>query len=159
MKKIFGLLALAILAISTVSCGSDEPKPVPPLNGIYSALSDGSSDYETTTEKYYRFFLNPDGTASDNSIYIHNAKFDEKMPLTINMRIPVDPKQVTRTTNGFTVTVNEIVPYMLSGGTEIPMEKFKITNLALTVNTTDKLFSIRFTCYGLDVNESGKLNM
>ena len=158
MKKIFGLLALAILAISTVSCGSDEPKPVPPLNGIYSALSDGSSDYETTTEKYYRFFLNPDGTASDNSIYIHNAKFAEKMP-PINIRIPVDPKQVTRTTNGFTATINEIVPYLVGSSVETPMEKFKITNLALTVNTTDKLFSIRFTCYGLDVNESGKLNM
>lgn len=160
MKKLFGLMALLIAAVTFTSCGNDEPDPDDiPIKGVYSTLTDGATNYETTTEKYYKFELWE--TAKPKYLYIHNVKFDPRMPISITMRIPLDGveiKQGSGDSSMQTWTIDHpgaITPDLFRGGTWTPYAEREVTNLKLTLTT--KTFMVTFTCIGIPFSDEGAI--
>ena len=156
MKKLLGLMALLIAAVTFTSCGNDEPDPIPTVKGIYSTLSDGSTNYEKTTEKYYKFDVMED--VSTKYLYIYNVKFDPRMPISITMRVPLTSVQVKKTANGYAIDQNEaIIPDLYRGGTWTPYAEREVTNLHVNIDTKAKTFTLTMTCIGIAFNDEGKL--
>ncbi len=164
MKKILGLMALLIAAVAFTSCGNDKDEPDTPIkNTVYSTLPGGATNYETTTEKYYKFDINM--YRSHNFIYIHNVKFDPRMPISITLRIPLEEIPMTFDNNALTYTIDQknafketIIPELFRGSsTWTPYAEREVSNLKCTVDHRNKKFSISFNCMGTEYIDSGNL--
>lgn len=158
MKKLFGLMALLIAAVTFTSCGDDNDEPDTPIKGVYSTLSGGATNYETTTEKYYEFKLTE--TIQPNYLYIYNVKFDPRMPISITMRIPLAGVQIKHSTDGFVYTIDHaaaITPDLFRGATWTPYAEREVTNFKLNTDLKNKTFSVSFDCMGITFSDEGKL--
>lgn len=160
MMKKFLLFAMifAAVAVAFTSCGDDNDEPAPPIKGVYSTLSGGATNYETTTEKYYEFKLTE--TTQPNYLYIYNVKFDPRMPISITMRIPLAGVQIKHSTDGFVYTIDHadtITPDLFRGATWTPYAEREITNFKLNTDLKNKTFSVSFDCMGMTFSDSGNL--
>ncbi len=148
MKKLFGMMALLLACFTVASCGddNDEPTFVTP-SGMYSALSDGSVDYENATETYYKFELGDGVAPADSYLYMYNIKFDENMPVTITMRLNLAGATITKTSSGYTVTLNEeTVAELYRGGVYTPYTRTPFTMVNLELNLVKKTYSLTYAC-------------
>ena len=123
----------------------------------YTSLSDGRTDFTTTSERFYRFIGGANTT--EFSIYIHNIKFVDAMPLQKQLRIPVAFDKGTSTATGYTYQATGIVPYFLNGSTEVQMPERQVDNLILNVDVMNKRYQIEFDCFNLHFTDSGSLYM
>lgn len=157
-------MIFAAVAVTFTSCGDDKDEPtIPVKNIVYSTLPGGATNYETTSEKYYKFDINMH--RSPNYIYINNVKFDPRMPISITLRIPLDDVLMTFNNNALTYTIDQInafketiIPELFRGSsTWTPYAERGITNLKCTVDHRNKKFSIAFTCMGIQYEDFGDL--
>lgn len=157
MKKLFGLMAMLLVAMTFVSCGDDKDEPdQPKINGIYSVLSGNATNYETTTESFYKFDVL--GT-SGRYIEMHNVKFDSRMPITITMRVPLSDcsRYVVNDSYTFDGQSISITPDLYRGGTWTPYSERPITKLLVHFDTKKKTYDIKFDCSGITVSGEGTL--
>lgn len=149
---------MLLVALTWVSCGNDEPTPPPVApEGYYSVLTEGTN-YETTTEQYYRFDLGEGRTAAESYINFYNFKFDPRMPITITMRINLAKATIAKTADGYTVTCEEeIVPDLYRGGVYTPYAERPVSQLTLTIDKKKMTYAISFYCSGMTFTDSGSI--
>ena len=148
MKKLLSMLFVAaMISIAFTACGDDKDEPDVPQPQNLESID------ESETDAHFTFDI--DVNKDSSSIYIYNVKFDERMPVTVNIRIDA-PCTVDKTGKVFTLAGTDIIPYLLSG-TPKPMPSYLITNLTCTVDTKQKTYSIFFNCHGGEYSNSGRL--
>ena len=117
-----------------------------------------NSVHGSDTETYYHF--NIDLNKDKSTIEIYNIVFTigEVQSPAMNIRIDA-PANYNSETNTLTFSGSDIIPFMIRGGSLIPMEgeTYRVNNLACTVNFKENTFSIAFDCHGGHHDDTGKL--
>ena len=122
---------------------------------VMSAITDGD-DYEATAERFYNFDLS-DIAQGGGDLYIHNVQFVSAMPKQKRLRIPLADATIVNTDKGYNITGTAIVPYFLSGSTEVPMAEREVDNLVATIDVATGTFAVEFDCFGLHFTDSGQI--
>ena len=145
MKKIFSmLLFVALLSTAMVACGDDKDEPDAPV------AQQIESEHGVTNDTYLIWDI--DMSQDSSKIFVYNVKFDEKMPVTVNVLINA-PCTVDKTGKVYTFSGTDIIPNLIMGSTPTPYTTLRVNNLTSVVNTEKKTYSISFSCQG---NAMGK---
>lgn len=162
MRKLLSFAAVIAAFALLTSCGNDDEPQIIAKNIVYSTLTGGATNYETTNEKYYKFDINL--YRSPNYIYINNVKFDPRMPISITLRISLQDMPMTFNNNTLTYTIDQtnaltktIIPELFRGSIWTPYPEREISNLKCIVDQRNKKFSIAFTCMGTQYEDFGDL--
>ena len=142
------LFIATMLSMVFVACGDEKDEPTTPVSQKIE------SEHGEANDTYIVWDINLDQDSS--SIYVYNAKFSERMPVTVNVRIDA-PCVADKSKKVFTFTGTDITPYLLREGTPVPYESMPVTNLTSVVNTEKKTYSISFDCHGGHYDKTGSL--
>ena len=151
MKKIFSMLfVFTMLSMVFVACDDEKDEPISPKSQKLESV------YENETDTHFLFDIDLDKDSS--SIYFYNVVFTigevDSPPLNIRIDAPVT---VDKSGKVFTYAGTDIIPFLLRGNTPVPAPSFLVTNLACTVDTNVKSYSMSFDCHGGHYSKSGKL--
>lgn len=128
-----------------------------PFNDNLQVLTVNSA-YDNETETHFTFDINLNKELS--IIELYNIVFTIGSAQSPAMNIRIDaPVTYDRNTRTYTYAGTGITPYMIRGGSLIPMEgdAYRVTDLTCTVNVKDKTYSISFDCHGGHYENSGKI--
>ena len=128
-----------------------------PFNDNLQVLTVNSA-YDNETETHFTFDINLNKELS--IIELYNIVFTIGPAQSPAMNIRIDaPVTYDRNTRTYTYAGTGITPYMIRGGSLIPMEgdAYRVTDLTCTVNVKDKTYSISFDCHGGHYENSGKI--
>lgn len=150
MKFLRRLTIFALLAFVLVACQSgDNNLPTRPEadNSYVGTMIVDQNDGTTYTDSAAKvaFEITPQGTAN---FKMYGVKFSERMPLTLTMT--VEGLTAEPTTDGYTLSGNNIVPYALGG----KFEKYTITEFRGTL--TDSHVEMSFMCGEYPLSYEGR---
>ncbi len=146
IKKVSIILAILMIC---VSCGNniltpDELDPTEYL-GKYTVEKDGAINY---TKDNAKFAIEKDDCDLVLKLKMYQVKFDDNMPITLN----IVAKDLPYTEVGDTsiVTIDKVVPTV--GG--VPMGAYAL--LDLDIKVTKKSLAVEFVCKDSQVRYNGK---
>ncbi len=112
-----------------------------------TAITGGRLPYSTTFSVYS---VKLDETSNTAALYIYNAKFDEKMP--VGMNIVFRGITAVPTSLGYELSCDSLIPAIVGETSETPAPNYEISDVSATIeNDTIKL---SFVCTITDENNS-----
>ena len=127
------------MCMVVTACGDEKDEPeVPKTQQI-------ESEHGVTNDTYLIWDI--DLSQDSSKIYVYNVKFDEKMPVTVNVLIDA-PCTIDKTGKVYTFSGTDIIPNLLMGNTPTPYPTLRVNNLRSVVDTEKKTYSISFDCQG-----------
>lgn len=152
MKKLLFMFAFVAVLFAFTACGSDEPEIKDPTLGYTSWYS----DHAAPTDTYFDFNLvkNDTGYAT---VRMYNIQFKIGTRLSPKFNIRVDAP-LTKKGNVYTYEGNNLVPFVVMAGVDVPAAQFIVTNFKVVVDVEKKTYSISFNSHGGSYSNSGTIS-